>query len=182
MPATHIALLRGINVGGHHKVPMAELRSAFERLGHAGVASYVQSGNVLFTSTASDELTTVRGIAAALHDRFGFEIPVVVRTTEELATVAAHHPHAAAQPDDAKLHVIFLADEPAPEAILRLDLARFAPDELTVEGRHLYAHYPHGAGRSKLTVDAIERVCGTTATARNWRSVTRLLELATAGD
>ena len=182
MPATHVALLRGINVGGHHKVPMAELRALFEQLGHTAVATYVQSGNVLFTSAAADEPTIVRAIATALHDRFGFDIPVVVRTTDELATAAARHPYASAQPDDAKLHLFFLAAAPAPEAIGKLDPARFAPDEFTLEGRHLYAHYPNGAGRSKLTNAPIERALGTTATARNWRTVTKLLALATADD
>ena len=182
MLATHVALLRGINVGGHHKVPVAELRALFEQLGHTGVTTYVQSGNVLFTSETLDEPTTTGGVARALHDRFGFDIPVVVRTTAELATAAARQPYAAAQPDHAKLHVFFLADEPAPEAIANLDPARFVPDEFTFEGRHLYAHYPNGAGRSGLTGDRIERACGTTATARNWRTVTKLLALATAED
>ena len=182
MPATHVALLRGINVGGHHKVPMAELRALFEQLGYTDVATYVQSGNVLFTGETHDEPTTVRGIRAALLDRFGFDIPVLVRSTGELAAVAARHPYAAVQPDEAKLHVFFLAGEPALEAIADLDPARFAPDEFTVEGRHLYAHYPNGAGRSKLTNDPVERALGTTATARNWRTVTKLLELATAED
>lgn len=181
MPASHIALLRGINVGGHHAVPMAEPRGLIEQLGHTDVATYVQSGNVVFTSESSDEAAIARGIATALDDRFGFRVAVVVRGREEFARVAARHPHAAAQPDDARLHVVFLADEPGPQALVNLDPARFAPDEFTLEGRHLYAHYPNGAGRSKLTLEAIEGACGTTATARNWRTVTRLLALASAG-
>jgi len=137
MPSTHLALLRGINVGGHHKVPIVELRALFEQLAYTDVATYVQSGNVLFTSETADEPTTVRGIATALRNRFGSDIPVVVRSTEELAAVAARHPYAAAQLDDAKLHVFFLAEDPAIEAIASLDAALFAPDEFTLDGRHL---------------------------------------------
>lgn len=146
MPTTHIALLRGINVGGHNKLPMADLRDLFHQLGHTNVATYVQSGNVVFTSDTSDQPTLVRAITTAIHDRFAYDVPVIVRTTEQLAAVAATHPLAAvaaskelqrgAQPDDAKLHVIFLAEEPPTEAVPTLDPARFAPDEFTLEGRH----------------------------------------------
>ena len=180
MPATHIALLRGINVGGHNKVLMADLRALFEALGHTDVATYVQSGNVLFTSEGADEIAITQAIAVALRDRFGSAIPVIMRTTEELGAVAARHPYAGAQPDIAKLAVVFLAAAPAPDAIAKLDRARFVPGECTLEGRHLYVHYPKGAGRSRLTLDAIERAYGTTATARNWRTVTKLLALAAA--
>lgn len=179
MPVTHIALLRGINVGGHNKLPMADLRDLFDQLGHTNVATYVQSGNIVFTSETSDEPTLIRGITTAIHDRFAYNVPTIVRTTGELATVASHHPYRAAEPDDAKLHVIFLDEAPPSEAIPALDPARFTPDEFTLEGRHLYVVYPNGQGRSKLTIDAVERAYGVTATARNWRTVTRLLELAT---
>jgi uncharacterized protein (DUF1697 family) len=178
MPPTHIALLRGINVGGHNKLPMADLRDLFQQLGHTSVATYVQSGNVVFSSETSDEPTLVRGISTAIQDRFAYEVPVILRTTDELATVAATHPYRAAQPDDARLHVIFLAEEPPSEATTNLDRARFAPDEFTLEGRHLYVHYPNGLGRSRLTIDVVERAWKTSATARNWRTVTKLLELA----
>ena len=180
MPATHIALLRGINVGGHNKLPMADLRDLFQQLGHTNVATYVQSGNVFFSPTdTSDEPALIRAITTAIQDRFAYDVPTIVRTTDELATVAAAHPYRDAQPDDAKLHVIFLAEPPPPEAIPTLDPTRFTPDEFTIAGRHLYAHYPNGQGRSKLTIDAIERAYRVTATARNWRTVTKLLELAT---
>lgn len=180
MPASHIALLRGVNVGGHHKLPMAELRDVFEQLGYTDVATYVQSGNVVFSSESSDEDAIVRAIASAIEDRFGFAGPVLVRSTREFADAAERHPFAAAQPDETKLHVVFLADEPAPEALANLDPGRFAPEEFALEGRQLYVHYPGGAGRSRLTIEPIERAYATTATARNWRTVTRLLSLATA--
>ena len=176
MSPTHIALLRGINVGGHNRVPMAELRSLFEGLGHEHVATYVQSGNVVFDSAAGQS-AIVSAIEQAIAAQFGFAVPVVVRSRSELAAVATRHPLAGDEPDEAKLHVFFLADAP-PAAIPGLDPSRYAPDEFVLDGRELYVHYPNGQGRSKLTVARVERAFETTATARNWRTIARLLELA----
>lgn len=181
MPATHIALLRGINVGGHNRVPMAELRSLFETLGHQRASTYVQSGNVVFESDL-DEPAIVRGIEGALHEQFGFEATVIVRSRDELAAVAERHPFAGDEADEAKLHVLFLADAPAADAVAKLDRSRYAPDEFVLDGRELYVHYPNGQGRSKLTLDRVERAFGTAATGRNCRTVARLLEMASAAD
>ncbi len=181
MPTTCVALLRGINVGGHRRVPMAELRTVFEALGYQQVSTYVQSGNVVFTSDG-DEHALASDLEQALLDHFGFAVTVVVRTERELAAVAARHPFGARQDDPAKLHVLFLADTPAPDAVGGFDPAPFAPDEFVVDGRELYVHYPNGAGRTKLTIDAVERALGTAATGRNWRTVAKLLELAHAID
>jgi len=94
MPATHIALLCGINVGGHNKLPMADLRDLFQQLGHTSVATYVQSGNVRFSPTdTSDEPTLVRAITTAIHARFTYDLPTIVRTTDELVTVTDAHPY-----------------------------------------------------------------------------------------
>lgn len=177
MATTYIALLRGINVGGHKRVPMAELRTAFEALGHRQVATYVQSGNVVFSSDL-DRRTLAAGIERALLDHFGFDIPVIVRSERELAAVARRHPFAANQDDPTKLAVLFLAAAPAAEDVDEFDAARFAPDEFVVDGSELYVHYPNGTGRSKLTIDAVERALKSSATGRNWRTVGKLLELA----
>lgn len=183
MPTTHVALLRGINVGGHRKVPMAELRSAVEALGHQQVSSYVQSGNLVFASDGDrDQPTLASQLEQAVLDRFGFEVSVMVRTESEWAAVAARHPFAGDEDDAAKLHVLFLATPPDAEAVARLDPERFAPDRFVLDGRELYLHYPNGAGRSKLTLVAVERALGAAATGRNWRTVAKLLELARAID
>ncbi len=173
---SYAALLRGINVGGHHQVPMAGLRALFEALGNRSVSTYIQSGNVIF-SIDRDEDALVPFLSAALHDRFGFEIPVVIRDGAALEAAARRHPLTAVQPEQKLLYVVFLDAVPAPETIRAFDQAAFVPDEFTVEGREVYVAYREGSARSRLTVDAIERALGSTATGRNWRTVTKLAEL-----
>lgn len=174
-----VALLRGINVGGHRKLPMADLRGLLDGLGYSNVATYIQSGNAVFTADG-EERTVVEAISDAILDRFGFEVPVVARTGPELAAIAAAHPLAAGEPDEVKLHVMFLDAAPEADRIADLDAATFAPDDATLDGRELYIHYAEGAGRSKLTTDAVERALGVTATARNWRTVRKLAEMTGA--
>ena len=175
----YVALLRGINVGGHHKVPMADLRAAFEAHGVVDVATYIQSGNVVFSSD-EPEAALVSGLGEALGQRFGFEIPVVIREASELAAAAEAHPLAHLQVEEKLLHVVFLGAAPSAAAVAAFDLAPHAPDQLLVEGRDLYVVYPEGSARSNLTVDVIERAFGSTATGRNWRTVRKLNELALA--
>jgi uncharacterized protein (DUF1697 family) len=177
---TYVALLRGINVGGRHRVPMAELRALFETQGLERVSTYIQSGNVLFAS-AEREAALLPALSAALEGRFGFVIPLVLREAAELErTAAAGHPLADAQLDERMLHVAFLGAAPAPEAVAAFDAAAFLPDELAVAGREVHIAYAQGSARSKLNVDAIERAFGGPATARNWRTVSKLAELAAA--
>ena len=130
-----VALLRGINVGGHRKLPMAELRGLLDGLGYADIATYIQSGNAVFTA-AAEEPAIVEAVNAAILDRFGFEVPVILRGADELASIAAGHPFADAEPDEAKLHVMFLAEVPDP-ARAHLDAAAFVPDEAVLRDREL---------------------------------------------
>ena len=173
----YVALLRGINVGGRHKVPMAGLRAAFEAHGASDVSTYIQSGNVVFASDES-EAALAPALGEALLDRFGFPIPVVLRTAAQLAATAEAHPLAHLEVDEKLLHVVFLGTAPAAAAVGAFDGARYAPDQLVVEGRHVYVAYPNGSARSKLTVDVIERALGSTATGRNWRTVRKLNDIA----
>lgn len=179
--STYIALLRGINVGGHHKVPMADLRDAVEAFGAEDVSTYIQSGNVIFRSDVP-----AAELGAALTDlltaRFGFPIPVVIRTAAELAGVADTNPLAHLDVEEKFRHVVFLAEEPDNAAVAAFDVSVYAPDELVVRGRDIYLAYPNGSARSKLTADVIQRALGSTATARNWRTVRKLLELVRALD
>jgi uncharacterized protein (DUF1697 family) len=176
---TCVALLRGINVGGHHKVPMADLRAAFEAYGTNDVATYIQSGNVVFSSDAA-EAELAPGLSDHLSDRFGFPIPVVIRTASELGAAAVEHPIAHLGVEEKLLHVAFLAEQPDAAAVAAFDVGPYAPDQLEVRGREAYIAYPAGSGRSKLTLDVVQRALGTTGTARNWRTVQKLVELARA--
>jgi uncharacterized protein (DUF1697 family) len=173
-----VALLRGINVGGKTTVPMAELKSLFTSLGHEDVATYIQSGNVIFRTAAGNE----RKIAAELEQRisgtFAVAARVLLRTPAELQSIATSNPFLDREADPTKLHVVFLDRAPAAKAVGELDPSRSPGDEFSVQGREIYLHLPNGAGRSKLTVDYFEGCLGAVATARNWRTLLKLIELS----
>ena len=165
------ALLRGINVGGRRRVPMAELRALAEELGFAAVGTYVQSGNLVFTADGDAQAVTGM-LEAALESHFGFEIPVVLRSGAEMERITRRHPFGDRQDDPARLHVFFLAGDPDPARVAAWDPGSYMPDEAVVDGREVYVHFPNGMGRSKFTFDF-----GTPATARNWRTVLALREM-----
>lgn len=175
---TCIALLRGINVGGHNKLPMKELAGLFAALGCRDVTTYIQSGNVLFT--AEPELAArIPALAEdAIAQRFGFRIPVVTRSVEALRAVVENNPLLTPHSDPKLFHVGFLAELPDPVAVAALDPERSPPDRFTVVGREIYLDYAGGSARSKLTNAWFDRQLGTVSTMRNWRTTLKLLELA----
>ncbi len=177
---THIALLRGINVGGKHKLPMSELAALFAEAGCDEVRTVIQSGNVVFRATQALTERIPALIADVIADRYGFRVPVVTRTAPEIREVARGNPFIAAGVDTGKLHVAFLADEPSPELIALLNPDRSPPDEFVASGREIYLHLPNGVARTKFTNDYFDRTLGTTSTIRNWRTLLMLLELAEA--
>jgi uncharacterized protein (DUF1697 family) len=172
-----VALLRGINLGARNKVAMPALRSVLESLGHEDVVTYIQSGNVVFTAPSGSGSPLAAGLEAAIEKEFGFPVAVVVRTSEELQKVADSNPFLAAGADPSALHVVFLGSPPARAAVRKLDPGRSPPDEFEAIGAEVYLHCPDGFGRSKLGVDYFERVLGGPATIRNWKTVTKLVEL-----
>jgi uncharacterized protein (DUF1697 family) len=172
----YVALLRGINVGGKAKLPMADLRALLETLGHADVVTYIQSGNVVLTSPAK-EAKVAGDIAAGIKKEFGLQVPVIVRTRAQLAKVVAGNPYLKSGADPSKLHVTFLAAKPTAAAIAKLDPDRCPPDEFVVRGREIFMLLPNGMGRTKLTIDYFEKRLGTQGTARNWNTVNKLLDL-----
>ena len=174
---TFVALLRAVNLGSRNRVPMAELRGLVEDLGAVEVSTYVQSGNVVCRSSQSAEAFG-EGVHAAIEQRFGLDIAVVVRTRAQLAKVAGAHPLAGPKVDEKALHVAFLAGVPSRARIRELDPEFAAPDALQVVGREVYLRYANGAGRTKLTNTVLERRLGVAATTRNWRTVNALAELA----
>jgi uncharacterized protein (DUF1697 family) len=177
--ATWIALLRGINVGGNKKVPMAQLRRLVEGLGYERVRTYVQSGNVVFSDGEGETASAVaRRLAHAIRDEFGFDVAVVVRSRDELAAVVEANPYPQADEAPTTLHVIFLDAAIDPAGLADVDQAAFAPDEFVVRGRDVYVLTPGGIGRSKLAAKLTDKRLGGTATARNWRTVGRLLAMA----
>lgn len=173
---TYVALLRGVNVGGTNKLPMRELVALFASLGYQDATTYIQSGNVVFKATTRREPDLALAIESGVADTFGLTVRVVVRTAAALEDVVARNPFHTTGADLSKLFVFFLAHLVAPTA--ELDPHRSPPDQFAVSGREIYVLCPNGLGQSKLTVDYFERRLNTTATARNWNTVTKLLELA----
>ncbi len=153
---------------------MADLRAAMAEAGATGVATYVQSGNVVFDHPLDDAATLGALVRDVITSGHGLDVPVVVRRGVEMHEIAVRHPDEGSI--DAKfLHVVFFDVEPAPGAVLDRD--RFAPDRFVVDGREAYLTYPQGSARSKLTIDVFERAFGVTATARNMHTVGRLAHL-----
>lgn len=176
--ATCIALLRGINVGGRNRLAMADLRELCEQLGHHDVQTYVQSGNVVFTTDRDDLQRIGVELTEQLEYQLGVAPTVLVRTSEELATVIADNPFAAdAQEDPTKVHAALLSAEPDDPASLRFDPPSYAPERIAAGDRVRYLHLPSGLGRSKLATDLAKRQTGVDMTVRNWRTMTRLMEM-----
>ena len=174
MAATHVALLRGINVGGNNKLPMADLAELFEAAGCRDVSTYIQSGNVRFRATAALARRVPTAIAAAIAKHHALDVPVLVRTVDDLARVVAENPYLHAKAVTTELYVAFLAAAPSAKAIATLDPARSPPDEFTVRGTEIYLRYPRGAGRTKLTNAYFDAKLATTSTVRNWNTVLAL--------
>lgn len=174
-----IALLRGINVGGHNEIGMAQLRELLSELGFAGVRTHLRSGNVVLSSDSSPE-DSARAIESALADRFGASAPVLVRSRDDLARVVAGNPLHHLVTDPAKFLVIFLSDVPDPDALRAVPPADFAPDVFAAGPREIYLWCPNGLRDTKLSHAFWEKRLGRTATGRNWNTVTKLLEIADA--
>ena len=185
--ATHVALLRGINVGGKNKVAMADLRGLVAGLGHTDVSTYIQSGNVLYSAAPdADGAAMALAMAAAITAKLGVNSPVVVVSADELAGILAANPFPD-EPDPRRVHAVVLSEAPGAELTAKLDAAvaqstaKGARDAVTVVGRTLYLHTPDGFGTSELSATVMRIVsqprAGVTGTARNWATMTKLLEL-----
>lgn len=186
---THVALLRGINVGGRNRVAMAELRSVVTSLAHTDVATYIQSGNVVFTSPESDTTAIAAALERAIAESLSARPRVVVLSCDELSQVIAANPY----PDETNhkcLHVVFTSEQIEPDQLATIAAAaqraadKGSRDEATVFGRTLFLHTPDGLGRSELAAQLARaggRLAATgSATVRNWATVTKLLAMCRA--
>jgi uncharacterized protein (DUF1697 family) len=174
---TFAAFLRGINVGGKNSIPMAELKPALSALGFEDVVTYIQSGNVVFRSPSRAAGDVAADVERQIAQVFGVDVAVLVRTPAQLRKIAADNPFLGKGADLSKLHVVFLDARPGKDAIAKLDPDRSPPDAFSVRGREIYLRLPKGAGRSKLTIDWFERALSVRATARNWKTLGKLIEL-----
>jgi uncharacterized protein (DUF1697 family) len=190
--ASHVALLRGINVGGRNKVPMAELREVAASLGHTGVSTYIQSGNVLFSTGETDTGQLAAALEAAISERFGLRASVVVLSRDELARILDGNPYRD-EPNPRLVHVVFLNAELPPDVLDRIGAAQAAAaakgsrDTVHVAGQAVYLHTPDGFGTSELAQVLLSRVlsppakqkkqAAVVATARNMATSAKLLSL-----
>ena len=158
---------------------MDRLRATLRDAGYDDVATLLQSGNVVLTS-AAEPARLARDLAGLLREEFGFDIAVVARTRDELARVIADDPFGDEADDPARYQVSFLSAEPEAAAVAELEAADVAPERVAVRGREVYAWHPGGVGRSELAKLIDDRRLGVEVTARNWRTLTKLLELADA--
>ncbi len=182
---TYVALLRGVNVGGNNKIPMAQLRTALEAAGFANVRTYIQSGNVLFDSRKTKPEVLADRVRGVISDTFGFDISTIVVDSAYLASVIAATPYTD-EADPRRVHVFFLPAELDAAALAKVaelqdaSRAKGARDAMTVDGRVMYLHTPDGFGTSDLAKSLSTKGAGIhrAGTARNWATVTTLQSMA----
>jgi uncharacterized protein (DUF1697 family) len=173
----HVALLRGINLGGR-RLPMKDLAAVFRDAGCENVQTYIQSGNVVYGADPALAGRLPALIEEAIAERFGLDVPIVTRTAAEIDDVVSRNPFLKPGADLKTLHVAFLKDRPAASRVAALEPSRSPPDAFVLRGREIYLRCPNGVARSKLTTQYFDSRLRTISTARNWRTVLKLQEMA----
>jgi uncharacterized protein (DUF1697 family) len=174
----YVALLRSVNVAGHGRLAMDELRASFDALGYTDVATYIQTGNVLFSAGSKGETGLVTAIEQRLADDFGDSPAVLIRSVAELRRIGGSSPFAKKGADPGRHHVTFLAQLPSKAVLEALSLPKSGRDELVVDGKEIYVHTPDGYAHTKYTGTFLERRLGVVSTTRNWNTVTKLSDLS----
>jgi uncharacterized protein (DUF1697 family) len=177
---TYVALLRGINLLGHRRISMPALEGIFATSGAKNVRSYIQSGNIIFSTPAGSLKKIAAHVEREVNRGHGFQCIFTTRSAAEMAAILAANPFKGRTEDGAKLHVAFLADAPAPERIAVVDGSfreRSPGDDLRVIGREVYLHLPNGMAGSKLRNDYLDSRLKTMSTTRNWNTVNKLAEM-----
>ncbi len=175
---TWIALLRGINVGGSNILPMKDLVATLERLGLANVKTYIQSGNAVFQSPETKSSALAEQITAAIFKKHDLKPRVLVLSRKELEQAATNNPFPEAETEPKTLHLFFLAEPPRDPDLKALNTIKSDSERFVLDKKIFYLHAPEGIGRSKLATQA-EKHIGVETTARNWRSVVKILEMTT---
>ncbi|WP_378178984.1 DUF1697 domain-containing protein [Aquimarina sp. SS2-1] len=179
---TYIALLRGINVGGHKKIKMADLKQSFEDLGFSDVLTYIQSGNVIFKDILDDPSVIQTKIKAGIKKQFGFDISVLVITRQILSEVLQNNPFAdtlkKSEMDGKKMYFMLLFDQPDPAVVKEFTSISFDPEVFVITKNVIYLYAYNGYGKTKLNSNFFEKKLGCDATARNLSTMSKLLELS----
>lgn len=175
---TYIALLRGVNVTGHNKLKMADLKLAFEKNGFKDVLTYIQSGNVIFRSIIQPIAELENEIHAMIQKNFDLDVEAIVLTPDDIQYAIESSPY---QPgveiDEQRVYVAFLKCEPRQDCKQKLAEVPLKEEYFTIKERLLFAHIPNGFGKAKLNTSLIEKKLKVAATTRNWKTVNKLLSL-----
>lgn len=177
---TYVSLLRGINVSGTKKVPMSDLTDVYSSLGFTDITTYIQSGNVIFRSEKNpDGLSEM--IEHAIYAKFGFDVPVLIRTKDEWQEIISLNPFINdPDVDPEKLHVTLLSDFPKPELVQKLESFASPPDKFVLTEKSIFLYCPGGYGITKLSNTFFENKLKVKATTRNWKSVNKIYGLMDA--
>ena len=176
---TYICLLRGINVSGHKKIKMADLKVSFENLGYADVLTYIQSGNIVFKSADKNIKTLESSIYKMLLKDYGFELTVIVLTPEEMHDATTHNPFEKdPAKDPKKLYVVFLQEKPKPENTAVLATYDYSPEACVLANKIVYLYAANGMGEAKMNNNFFENKLKVKASTRNWNTVHKLVALS----
>jgi uncharacterized protein (DUF1697 family) len=174
----YVALLRGVNIGPNKRIAMADLRALVEGLGYDDVKTLVNSGNVVFTVERKKvNATLAREIEAALRERHGLDVGVVVRSGGEMAKIVANNPFPEAAATPKLLHVSFLDRKPEPDKVAALQEVDRGEDDFRVIGTEVYLSVPNGLSGAVVNVNGLDKALGVVATSRNWNTVTKLVDM-----
>jgi len=173
----HISILRGINVGGKRKILMADLKELYAKLGYKNIVSYIQSGNVIFDAKEKDQSKIEEKIYKAIKKVYDFEVPVVVRSAEEIEQIISNNPFTK-KSEDESLHLTFLKEIPSEEHLEKIATYNYPPDKYKIEGKDVFIFCVGKYHKSKLTNNFFEKKLKVGATTRNWKTVNKLLELS----
>ena len=175
---TFISMLRGINLGAKNRIAMPALKNLYETLGLTDVVTYVQSGNVIFSSPQADETQLAADLTAAIQQTLGLDVPVLVRDRDCFERLIVGNPFTVRDEDATKFHITFLAQLPDPALMEKLILPPGCTDEFVLEDRELYLFCPGGYGETKLSNTFFERKLKMVATTRNWKTVNALYQMS----
>jgi uncharacterized protein (DUF1697 family) len=173
----YIVLLRGINVGGHNRLPMADLRLLLNNNGYTNICTYIQSGNILLSSDKKHEDIS-ENIEDVIKTKFNYNIPVITISATELQTCFEGNPYTESEENIKFLHVTFLNDSQKSDAINNLNISIYNNDEFKIINKFVYLHTPDGFAKTKFSNTQFEKQLNTKATTRNWKTITKLMELS----
>jgi uncharacterized protein (DUF1697 family) len=178
--AIYISFLRGVNMTGHNSMKMTELAELYVKIGFSDAETYIQSGNVIFTDKSKiDPSAHSIKIEKAILERFKYIVPVMVRTVQDLHDILTVNPFLSETSfDPSKMAVVFLHEEVTEEQLRKVEGIDYPPDKFKIVGREIFIYCPNGFGRTKIYTNFFEKKMGVTGTARNWKTITTILNIA----